>query len=139
MVGMVEPSALAQELGRARRAVRARLSARSAAIWSIGPAVVVAGLVWVVVQPYRLTLLHPHGQSLWWLLVEPQLLVILAGAAFSLFVGLSVYVGYRGQSARDGLDTVLRQYTADRSPLDLARKLGVRARERWTGEVPTSR
>ena len=48
-------------------------------------------------------------------------------------------MGYRGQSERDGLDTVLRQYTADRSPLDLARKLGVRARERWTGEVPTSR
>ena len=42
--------------------------------------------MWVVLQPYRLTLLHPHGQPLWWLLVEPQLLVILAGAAFSFFV-----------------------------------------------------
>jgi hypothetical protein len=86
MMGMVEPSALAQELGRARRAVRARLSARAAAIWAIGPVVVVAGLAWVVAQPYRLTILHPHGQPLWWLLIEPQLLVILAGAAFSLFV-----------------------------------------------------
>src|SRR5438552_16139004 len=86
MGGRVEPSAVAQELGRARRAVRARLCARAAPISAIGPVVVVAGLVWVVLQPYRLTLLHPHGQPLWWLLVEPQLLVILAGAAFSFFV-----------------------------------------------------
>jgi hypothetical protein len=86
MMGMVEPSALAQEQVGARRAVRARLSARSAAIWALGPAVVIGGLVWVVAQPYRLTILHPHGQPVWWLLIEPQLLVMLAGAAFSLFV-----------------------------------------------------
>ena len=27
-------------------------------------------------QPYRLTVLHPHGQGFWWLLVEPPLLVV---------------------------------------------------------------
>jgi hypothetical protein len=45
-----------------------------------------AGAVWAIVQPYRITLLHPHGQGFWWLLVEPPLLVILAGLAFALVV-----------------------------------------------------
>jgi hypothetical protein len=61
-------------------------------------------------------------------------------AAFSLFVGLNLYVGYKGQSERDGLDRILRLSTSgERDPLDLARALGVRARDRWTGRLPTSR
>jgi hypothetical protein len=36
------------------------------------------------------TLLHPHGQGFWWLLVEPPLLVILAGVAFRLLVAPGV-------------------------------------------------
>src|SRR4051812_7254088 len=76
---MVEPSALVQELGRARRAVRARLGLRQAAVSALGPLVVLAGVIWAVVQPERLTLLHPRGQGFWWLVLEPQLLVIAAG------------------------------------------------------------
>jgi hypothetical protein len=83
---MVEPSALVQELGRARRAVRARLGVRMGVVTALGPAVVLTGLVWVIAQPYRLTLLHPRHQSVWWLLVEPQLLVIGAGLLFALLV-----------------------------------------------------
>jgi len=49
-----------------------------------------AGLVWAVVQPYRITLLHPHGQGFWWLVVEPPLLVILAGLLFQLLVAQGV-------------------------------------------------
>jgi hypothetical protein len=33
--------------------------------------------VWAVAQPYRVTLLHPHGQGFWWLFVQPPLLVVL--------------------------------------------------------------
>jgi hypothetical protein len=83
---MVEPSALVQELGRARRAVRARLGLRAGVVMALGPLVVLAGLAWVVAQPYRLTLLHPRSQPLWWLLVEPQLLVIGAGLLFAVLV-----------------------------------------------------
>jgi hypothetical protein len=53
---------------------------------SLGPATVLAGVVWAMVQPYRLTLLHPHGQGFWWLVVEPPLLVILVGVLFHLLV-----------------------------------------------------
>ena len=41
----------------------------------LGPLTVVAGIVWAILQPYRLTLLHPHGQGFWWLVIEPPLLV----------------------------------------------------------------
>jgi hypothetical protein len=53
---------------------------------SIGPTVVAAGLIWAILQPYRVTLLHPHGQGLWWLLIEPPLLVMGAGIVFALLV-----------------------------------------------------
>jgi hypothetical protein len=44
------------------------------------------GLVWAIVQPYRLTLLHPHHQGFYWLVIEPPLLVVAAGLFFSLAI-----------------------------------------------------
>ena len=56
---------------------------RSARIVSaLGPLTALAGAVWAIVQPYRITLLHPHGQGFWWLFVEPPLLVIAVGLLF---------------------------------------------------------
>jgi hypothetical protein len=52
----------------------------------LGPLASLGGVVWAIAQPYRVTLLHPHGQGFWWLAVEPPLLVVLAGALFHLFV-----------------------------------------------------
>ena len=56
--------------------------ARSRARWpcsSLGPLTMLAGVVWAFVQPWRVTLLHPHGQGFWWLVVEPPLLVVAVG------------------------------------------------------------
>jgi hypothetical protein len=53
---------------------------------AIGPSVGAAGLIWAILQPYRLTLLHPRGQSFWWLVIEPPLLVMGAGVVFALLV-----------------------------------------------------
>ena len=69
----------------ARRAARV-LSVRARIVAAIGPLTVLAGIVWAVVQPYRLTLLHPHGQGFWWLLSEPPLFVIAVGVVFRLLV-----------------------------------------------------
>jgi hypothetical protein len=68
-----------------------RRSLRAAAIWLTGPATMLAGVVWAFVQPYRLTILHPHGQGFWWLLSEPPLYVILVGLGFAVLLapGLS--------------------------------------------------
>jgi hypothetical protein len=63
-----------------------RRSARAVVLSAIGPVTVVAGVVWALVQPYRLTFLHPHGHGFWWLFVEPPLLVILVGALFHFLV-----------------------------------------------------
>lgn len=65
---------------------RTRTSARAVAVLSLGPLVIVAGIVWAFVQPWRVTLLHPYDQGFWWLAVEPPLLVILAGVLFHAFV-----------------------------------------------------
>jgi hypothetical protein len=53
---------------------------------SLGPTVMAVGLVWAILQPYRVTLLHPRGQGVWWLLIEPPLLVVAAGIVFALLV-----------------------------------------------------
>jgi hypothetical protein len=69
----------------AREAPRHR-SARAYILSAIGPVTVAAGVVWAILQPYRLTFLHPRGQGFWWLFVEPQLLVLLVAALFHFLV-----------------------------------------------------
>jgi hypothetical protein len=61
-------------------------TARTRLVSILGPATALAGLVWALVQPYRITLLHPRGESFWWLLVEPPLLVIAVGLLFHFVV-----------------------------------------------------
>jgi hypothetical protein len=61
-------------------------SIRATAINVIGPLTMLAGVVWAFLQPYRLTLLHPHGQGFWWLFAEPPIYVVLVGLGFSLIV-----------------------------------------------------
>jgi hypothetical protein len=65
---------------------RTRNSVRAQAVSMLGPVTVAAGLIWAFLQPERLTLLHPSGQGFWWLVLEPQLLVMVAGVAFALVV-----------------------------------------------------
>jgi hypothetical protein len=59
---------------------------RAHTIALIGPLVAAAGILWAILQPYRITLLHPRGQGFWWLVVEPPLYVVAAGAVFALVV-----------------------------------------------------
>jgi hypothetical protein len=73
-----EPASFAQP--------RARRSARARGVTAIAPLTVLAGVVWGLVQPYRLTFLHPRGQGFWWLAVEPPLLVVLVGVLFGAVV-----------------------------------------------------
>ena len=61
-------------------------SARARLVAVLGPLTMLGGVAWGFLQPYRLTVLHPHGQGFWWLLVEPPLLVAAVGIVFALFV-----------------------------------------------------
>ena len=70
--------------------VRARRSARALAVSALGPLTAVAGLVWAILQPHRITLLHPAEHAFWSLVVEPPLYVIAVGLVFHFFVAPGV-------------------------------------------------
>jgi hypothetical protein len=61
-------------------------TARARIVSALGPLTALAGVIWAILQPYRLTLLHPRGQGFWWLFVEPPLLVIAVGLVFYFVV-----------------------------------------------------
>jgi hypothetical protein len=63
-----------------------RAATRARIVSMLGPAIALAGIGWALVQPYRITLLHPQGQGFWWLFVEPPLLVIAVGLFFHFVV-----------------------------------------------------
>ena len=57
-------------------------TARARIVSALGPLTALAGLIWAILQPDRVTLLHPRGQGFWWLFVEPPFLVIAVGLLF---------------------------------------------------------
>ena len=61
-------------------------SARARLILAMGPATAIGGVVWALVQPWRLTVLDPHGQGIWWLLAEPPIYVVLVGILFRFVI-----------------------------------------------------
>lgn len=63
-----------------------RTTTRARIMSAVGPATALAGVIWALVQPYRLTLLHPRGQGFWWLVVEAPLLVVAVGLFFHFVV-----------------------------------------------------
>ena len=77
---------LAHELQRKTGERAAPLAVRARVVLALGPAASLGGLVWAFVQPWRLTLLHPHGQGFWWLLGESPLYVVLVGVLFRVLL-----------------------------------------------------
>jgi hypothetical protein len=91
---------LAPELQAAEEAARPRpraASARVRLVLALGPITALVGLAWALAQPYRLTLLHPHGQGFWWLLSEPPLFVVLVGILFRLVIAPSLVDDLRAE------------------------------------------
>jgi hypothetical protein len=68
-----------------RRRIAVRLL-RRLAIESLGPLTMLAGIVWAIAQPYRITFLHRDGKGLYDFLVQPPLLVVLVGFMFAIAV-----------------------------------------------------
>jgi hypothetical protein len=77
-------STATQQIASRPRAIAMQWRSRLVAL--LGPLTALGGVAWAIVQPYRVTLLHPHGQGFWWLVVEPPLFVVLAGACFHVLV-----------------------------------------------------
>ena len=74
------------ELVRQRARARTRHSWRNTAVSALGPLTALAGMIWALVQPYRITLLDPDKHSFWYLAVQPPLLVILIALIFHFWV-----------------------------------------------------
>jgi hypothetical protein len=74
-------------------------SPRARLLSLLGPLTVLAGIVWAIFQPYRLTLLHPHHQGFWWLAIEPPLLVAAAGVFFAVAVARPLIADLEGSDA----------------------------------------
>jgi len=68
------------------RVATRRRSLRARAVAALGPLAMLGGVCWAFLQPYRITLLHPHDQGFWWLFVQPPLWILLAGLGFHFFV-----------------------------------------------------
>jgi hypothetical protein len=83
-----------------RRGVR--VSARTRVISLLGPVTVFGGIGWALVQPYRITLLHPHHQGFWWLVAEPPILVVLAGLFFARVVARQLLIDLEESDATKG-------------------------------------
>ena len=67
-----------------------RRSLQTVFVLSLGPLCALGGVVWALLQPYRITLLHPFGQGFWWLLSEPPIYVVLVGLLFHWLVAPGV-------------------------------------------------
>ena len=76
---------MSTQLIQERVATRSR-TARARIVTALGPLTMLGGVVWAFLQPYRLTILHPHGEGFWWLFVQPPLLVVAVGVFFSLLI-----------------------------------------------------
>jgi hypothetical protein len=72
---------------------------RARLISSIGPATALGGALWAVLQPDRITLLHPLSNSFWWLFVEPPIFVVLVGVLFQVFVARALLDDLRDDAA----------------------------------------
>jgi hypothetical protein len=58
--------------------------------------------------------------------------VLVVCTLFSMFVAFNLYAGYKGESEKDGIDTIFRLYTnGERTPTQLVRLVGRHAWARW--------
>jgi hypothetical protein len=85
-----------------RASERARIERRSGremAVESLGPVTVLGGIVWAILQPYRIVFLHPEGKGFYDYLIQGPVLV----AAVGLFFALVIAPGLR-EDLRSGRD-----------------------------------
>jgi len=79
-----------------------RRSARILAVELLGPLTVLGGIVWAVLQPYRIVFLDRAGKGFYDYLVQPPLLVISVGLLFALAVAPGLAEDMRGDGDPEG-------------------------------------
>jgi hypothetical protein len=79
-----------------------RKSARVVAVESIGPVTILGGVVWAILQPYRIAFLDTAGKGFYDYLIQPPLLVIAVGLFFALAIAPSLVDDLRGDGDPQG-------------------------------------
>lgn len=74
-----------------QRAKTDRRSWRESAVESLGPLTILGGIVWAILQPYRIVFLHPDEKGFYDYLIQGPVLVVVVGLFFALVIapGLS--------------------------------------------------
>ena len=84
-----------REVRRRHRAVRRQ--PQVLAVQLLGPATILAGLVWAVAQPYRIAFLDPGGKGVYDYLFQPPLLVVLVGLVYSIAIAPGLVADLEGE------------------------------------------
>lgn len=74
---------------------RERVSVQALAIEAIGPLTILGGVVWAILQPYRIVFFHRAGQGFYDYLVQPPLLVIGVGLLFAFAIAPGLIDDFR--------------------------------------------
>jgi hypothetical protein len=69
-----------------QRAKTENRSWRELAVESLGPLTILGGIVWAILQPYRIVFLNPSGKGLYDYLIQGPLLVAGVGLFFALVI-----------------------------------------------------
>ena len=59
---------------------------RELAVESLGPFTVLGGIVWAILQPYRIVFLNPSGRGFYDYLIQGPVLVAAVGLFFALVI-----------------------------------------------------
>lgn len=92
-------SSLERERGEARTE---RKTPRLLAVEAIGPLTIVAGVVWAIVQPYRIVFIHREDKGFYDYLVQPPLLVVFVGLLFALLIAPGLAEDLRETDGSEG-------------------------------------
>jgi hypothetical protein len=79
-----------------------RKSARAVAVESMGPVTILGGVVWAILQPYRIAFLDPAGKGFYDYVIQPPLLVIVVGLFFALVIAPGLVDDLRGDGDPQG-------------------------------------
>jgi hypothetical protein len=63
-----------------------RRQRRVVAVQLLGPVTMSGGVVWALIQPYRIAFLYPDRKGFYDYVAQPPLLVVLVGLAFLLLI-----------------------------------------------------
>ena len=94
IVGPLESAGHRQEVG--------RRSGRELAIEFLGPLTILGGVVWAILQPYRIVFFDRAGKGPLRLPVQPPLLVIFVGVLFTFAIAPGLLEDLRSGDGAEG-------------------------------------